>query len=382
MELLLAIINLLLIVLMAFIVVRGERRIIPLSADSPPAPDQTMPSVAIVVAARNEERSIAAGVSSLLRLDYPHCTVTVVDDRSDDQTPQILQKLADGEPRLRIVRIDVLPPGWLGKNHALWRGAQSVDAELILFTDADIVMAPDVLSRAVARLENAGLDHLALTPRMELHGLLLRLLGLAFGLFFGLFARPWRASDPKSSAHIGIGAFNLLRRSAYQAVGGHQSIRLRPDDDLKLGKILKQAGYRQDIAYAPEFLRVEWYATLGEAFRGLEKNAFSGCDYRISVVLAGVLAQLLFFVRPYAALFFADGPAWWLDAATVLVLTALAARGARLHRESLWLAPGFPVGTLLFSTILLRTMILNLWQGGIVWRGTFYPLEELKRNRV
>ena len=359
----------------------GERRLQPLRATAG-AGSGPWPLVSIVVAVRNEERHLQAAITSLLHLNYPHYELIVVDDRSEDATPAILERLAGDFPQVKSLRIDVLPTGWLGKNHALWQGSCCARGELLLFTDGDIIMEETVLTRAVTRMQSEGLDHLALTPRMTMPGTILPILGLTFIFFFGLFTRPWRAADPQSSCHIGIGAFNLLRSSTYHAVGGHETIALRPDDDLKLGKIIKKGGFRQNVAYAPEFLAVEWYASFAEAVRGLEKNAFAGCDYRVGMVVGGVVVQLVFGLWPYLALLATEGVTRGVNLLIVLILTALLMRGATLHGERRRFAWGFPLGLCLFSWILLRTMILNLYQGGIVWRGTFYPLDQLRRNRV
>jgi glycosyltransferase involved in cell wall biosynthesis len=350
--------------------------------DISPQPPMDAPLVSIVVAARNEARNIRAALSSLLSLDYPRYQLFVVDDRSDDGTGRILEGMAAGDPRLQVLRVSELPPGWLGKNHALWRGAREATGELLLFTDADIVMEPTVLSREVNWLRQTGADHLAVSPSMTMPTTLLQMFGASFIVFFSLFARPWKARDPKSSFHVGIGAFNLVRADAYAAVGGHGTIRLRPDDDMKLGKILKKGGFRTEVAYGPEFLSVEWYASLGEVVRGLEKNAFSGCDYRVPLVLGGVLFHLLATVWPYLALFVTQGATRALYGAVVLLLTLLFADCAAFHGSRRWYAVGFPLCTLLFVWILLRTMALNLARGGITWRGTFYRLKELKSNRV
>lgn len=358
----------------------GDRRLIALR-DVPPATDG-LPSLSLIVAARNEARNLRAAATTLLALDYPDLELIIVDDRSSDATAAILAELAAVDPRLTVVTVAELPDGWLGKNHALWRGSRMARGELLLFSDADIVMAPDVLRRAVAYLQRERLDHLALSPRMTMPGTLLPIFGLTFILFFSLFARPWQARNPRSTAHIGIGAFNLVRAAAYRAVGGHEPIRLRPDDDLKLGKLLKQAGYRQDLALAPDFLAVEWYATLGEAVRGLEKNAFAGADYRIWLTLCGIAYHLVASLWPYLAVFLLSGTARWLNLAIVVLLTLLLAHAASRHGAAPRHALGFPLGVLLFCWVMLRTMVLNLWQGGIWWRDTFYPLDELRRNRI
>jgi glycosyltransferase involved in cell wall biosynthesis len=359
----------------------GNRRVVRLRDVSVGLP-AVVPRVSVIVAARNEARNIRAALATLLHFHYPDYEVIVVDDRSTDATGAILDEVASGNPRLRVVHVDELPAGWLGKNHALWVGSRRATGDLLLFTDADIVMAPSVLARAVVLLQARRLDHLAITPAVQMPGLFLNMFGAAFILFFGLFTRPWKASDPKSRCHIGIGAFNLVRASAYRAVGGHETIRLRPDDDMKLGKILKLGGFRQDVAYGAGLLQVEWYASVGELVRGLEKNAFAGADYRISLVLAGVAFHSVASVWPYAALFVTHGVTRAIYAVVVCLITLVFVDSVRFHRASGWYAIGFPLTTLLFLFILLRTMLLNLIQGGIRWRGTFYPLRELKANRV
>lgn len=367
--------------LLALDVIRGNRAIRALREFSPDPPDEP-PRVSVVVAARDEARNIREALRSLLSLRYPDYELIVVDDRSTDGTGKILDSMAAENPALRVVHVDDLPPGWLGKNHALAAGAGRATGSLLLFTDADVVMEPTALARAVNALEAGTLDHLAATPGMGMKTPCLRMFGAAFIVFFSLFARPWKARDPKSGFHVGIGAFNLVRADAYRAVGGHDTIRMRPDDDLKLGKILKRGGFRQDAAYAPDFLAVEWYASLGELVRGLEKNVFAGCDYRIGLALSGAAFHLAASVWPWATLMATGGATRALYGGVVLVATALAADCASFHGARRRYAAAFPLCSALFVWIILRTTFLNLAQGGIRWRGTFYRLSELKANRV
>jgi len=339
-------------------------------------------SVSIIVAARNEQRNIRAAITSLLNLSYPNYELIVVNDRSEDDTGKILAELSTETSHLKIIQIEALPPGWLGKNHALWVGSQESTGELLLFTDADIIMEKTVLSRAVNFINKNRLDHLAATPSMKMPNTFLGMFGAAFIVIFSLFARPWKARDPQSSFHIGIGAFNLVRAHAYWKVGGHETIRLRPDDDIKLGKVIKRAGFRQDAAYAPEFLAVEWYSSIGEVIRGLEKNAFSGADYNIPLVLAGALVHIVCSVWPFVAIFMLSGWTQVTYIATALLIMLTVSDCARFHHSRSWYAIGYPLTAALFVYILLRTMLLNIFQGGIRWRGTFYPLKELKANRI
>ena len=238
----------------------GARRIRALR-EVDPAQVTDLPRVSIVVAARNEERNIREALQSLLSLDYPDYELIVVDDRSEDGTGSILDDMGARFNRLRVVHVASLPAGWLGKNHALSAGSRQATGKYLLFTDADVVMEKTLLTRAVGFMQRYHLDHLAATPSMRMPGVFLEMFGASFVIFFSLFSRPWKARDPRSRCHIGIGAFNMLRSSAYRLVGGHEAIRLLPDDDIKLGKLIKRAGLRQDAALAPEYMSVEWYAT-------------------------------------------------------------------------------------------------------------------------
>ena len=340
------------------------------------------PRVSIVVAARDEAAGIEAGLRSLLAQDYPDYQVIVVDDRSCDATPQILAAMTKFDARLTVVRIDELPPGWLGKNHALERGAERASGSVLVFADADVVLAPDVLSRAVSHAYAGKRDHLALAPDIAARSLVLSMFMSAFTLFFTLYARPWKAPDPRSRCFIGIGAFNLVRTEVYRAVGGHARIALRPDDDIKLGKIIKDSGFSQEMLFGRGLMSVEWYPSLGAVARGLEKNSLAGVDYNVGAMLAGTLAQLAFFVWPFAALAFASGASWLLYAATCAVLLGGHAVLARRLGSPAWYVLGLPVMAIVFFVILWRATFITLRDGGINWRGTRYSLAALKSNRV
>ena len=361
-------------------VYRGVRSIRALR-DLPPL-SGPLPRVSIIIPARNEERNLEEALRSILALDYDNLEIDVVDDRSTDRTGEILDRMAAADPRLRIVHVRELPPGWLGKNHALWLGAGKAIGEFLLFTDADVVMDPSTLRRAVGAMVADRLDHLTAAPEIERPSVLFEMFIGAFSLFFTLFTKPWKVKDPESSSHVGIGAFNLVRAAAYRAAGGHPAIAMRPDDDLKLGKLLKKKGFHQEFVFGLGALRVEWYASTGELIQGLMKNAFSGVDYRVWVVVASTVMQLITLVWPFLALILTSGPTRWLNLASVLVLLALCWINAPLAGVRRWHGLGFPLATLLFLYILWRAMLLTLWRDGIDWRGTHYPLAELRANKV
>ncbi|WP_298037037.1 glycosyltransferase family 2 protein [uncultured Desulfuromonas sp.] len=346
------------------------------------APCKVCPPVSVIIAARNEQRNIAEALSSVMAQDYPAKEIVVVNDRSTDATGAILEELGANGPQLHVVTVTDLPPGWLGKNHALWLGAQRAQGDILLFTDADVVMEPSAVSRAVSYMERTGIDHLAVGPEVAMKGWILNCFAAAFMIFFTLYARPWAVRNPKSGAHIGIGAFNMVRRKAYQHAGGHRAIAMRPDDDMKLGKLIKKKRFRQDLLAGRGMLRVEWYASAGEMVRGLEKNTFAGVNYNWALLIAGTLACLLGFAWPFAAVLLTSGITWWCNLGVVGAICLIYFECASANGIRLRYGLGLPLATLLFVYVLWRSAIVITLKGGIDWRGTHYGLEELKKNRV
>lgn len=373
--------TLLIYLALAVEVVRGNRSIGHLK-DVPPLDPAGAPAVTVVIPARDEARGIEAALRSVLAQDYPGLEILVVDDRSTDGTGAILDRMAVEDPRLRVVHITGLPPGWLGKNNALQHGAGQARGEILLFADADVVMHPTTVRRAVAYLLERGLDHLTLTPRIRMSSLLLELFIGTFSIQFALYLRPWRAKDPKSDRFVGIGAFNMVRAAVYRAAGMHGPIAMRPDDDIRLGQLLKKKGFRQDILFGSPLVEVEWYSSLGELVRGLEKNAFAGVDYRVSMVVLATLANLVLSIWPFLGIFLTEGPARWLNLAVMGVFVLLCWSNAPLAHVPRWHGLTYPAGVLLFLYILWRATLITLRQGGIRWRGTLYPLAELKANKL
>ena len=340
------------------------------------------PSVSLVAPARNEERNIERAVRSLIRLDYPDLEITLVNDRSTDATGQILDRLAAEFPQLNVVHLTGLPAGWLGKNHALQLGADRSRGEYLLFTDADIFFEPTALRRAIGYAVANRVDHLAATPDTHLPSWLLTAFVVTFSIYFTLYCRMWAVRNPRSRAHVGIGAFNLVRADVYRAIGGHETIRMRPDDDLKLGKVIKLAGHRQDVVHGQGMIAVEWYRSLFELIRGLEKNFFSGADYSISRTLFSAGLSILFNIWPYIAVFVVPGPTRWVYLGVCLVLWLMAWLMAVGMKAPWSCALAFPLAVAMFVYIQLRTMLLNFRDGGIRWRDTHYSLAELRANKV
>ena len=338
--------------------------------------------ISIIVPARNEERNIREALQSMLQQDYSNLEFIIVNDRSTDNTGATLEQMQKEYPRLQVHTINDLPRGWLGKNHALQYGAERATGEILLFTDADIVMRPDTVSRSASYLRDHHLDHLCIMPNIRISSGLMGIFIMTFGIFFWLYAMPWRAADPKSKRYIGIGGFNMIRADVYRAIGMHQPIALRPDDDMKLGKLIKMNGYRQRLLHGESHLSVEWYRSVRELIDGLMKNAFAGVDYSVMAIVLTTIVQLTLGIWPFIALVITGGWALIVNSAIVLTMLALWVETAREQSLSRWYGIGCPLGILMFIYILWRAMILNIKNDGITWRGTHYSLKELKANRI
>lgn len=347
-----------------------------------PIPTGDLPLVSIVVPARNEARGIESALRSLLAIDYPNYELLVVNDRSTDETGEILTKIAAEHPQLQVVNITDLPAGWLGKNHALHYGLKQARGEFVLFTDADIVHDPTVLRRTVGHMQTAAVDHLTLGPTVEMPTVLLRSFVVMFSVMFTLFTRPWAASNPRSRAYVGIGAYNLVRREPLLKIGGLEPLRMRPDDDVMLGRLIKHSGLRQEMLSGVGMISVEWYATLWEVIVGLEKNCFAAMNYSILATVIGTATLINTFCWPFVACFTSHGEGRWLFIASAATLYIIAIEAARALKRPPIEALLFPFCVMMFVFINYRSMILTLWQGGIKWRDTLYPLRELRANRL
>lgn len=343
------------------------------------------PSISVVVAARNEGENVEEALRSVLDQGYPgSLEVIAIDDRSTDRTGDVLSRLAAERPdAMRVIRVQGLPDGWLGKNYALYLGAGEARGEWLLFTDADVRLSPGCLEEAVNYAVREGLDHLTLAPELVSRGVALKSFVAAFVLLFEVTQRPWRASDPRAREAVGVGAFNLLRREAYLRAGTHSAIRVRPDDDMRLARLLKEAGFRQGVAYGAGSVSVEWHQTLVGAVHGLEKSLFPAMDYRLSTALFASFALFLTNVLPFAGVFLARRTLTrLLFSVDVLLLCAMYFYGTRRSwsRISPLYAALHPLGESVLIYATLRSAYRAVAKGGIEWRGTKYPLDLLKEN--
>lgn len=344
------------------------------------------PSVIVIVPARNEATQIGACLDSLLAQDYANLRVIAIDDRSTDATGAVLDRLAAMHPeKLTVVHITRLPSGWLGKTHAMAAAAADAIAkynpDYLLFTDADIHFHSEAVRRALAQAVATSADHFVLMPT-----LIVRSAGEAMVLSYiqtmSLWGvRPWRVAEPRAKRDaIGVGAFNLVRTAAYLQIGGFEATPMEVLEDLYLGRRIKWAGLRQRVAFAPEMVRVHWAAGASGIVRGLTKNTFALFRYRPLPLLATAAATTILSLALFAflALPGARIPAI-LSLASIVGVYALS---ARINRISTFYALLFPFAAGLMVYAMLRSMLVTLQDGGVTWRGTFYPLDELRGHMV
>jgi glycosyltransferase involved in cell wall biosynthesis len=355
---------------------------LPIIKDMAPASDAECPRMSILFAARDEEEKLPAALATLMEIDCPDLEVIAVEDRSRDSTGRILDEFAALHPRLRVVHVEDLPPGWLGKPHALQKAYEAATGEWLIFTDADVRFKPDVLRRAITLARQQKLDHLSLLCDVEMVGFWEKALITFFVAIFHLATNPRMVGSHRSPFYVGIGAFQLVKRSAYEASGTHRRLAMEVIDDMKLGKLIKRSGFRSGVGISQDSVVVRWHAGFGNLIRGVTKNFFAGFGYNLGFVAVGIGGLLLLNVIPFFGLVF--GHSWIRIFAAVALVISLGFYGgaAASMRVSALYALTYPLGSILLSYMLLRSAVVTLKQGGIVWRDTFYPLDELKRGVV
>jgi glycosyltransferase involved in cell wall biosynthesis len=368
--------------------------------DRNPVAPSGNPRVSIIVPARNEEETIEQSLGTLLALDYDNYEVIAVNDRSTDATGEIMERVAQnphplaksarrvGHPplnttcRLRVVHHRDLPPGWLGKTHAMWTAANQASGEWLLFTDADVLFKPDSLRRALAYAESEQADHVVLFPRMIMKRPGEYMMIAFFQTMFMFGHRPWKVADPSTDDHMGVGAFNLIRRQVYDAVGTYEALRMEVLDDMKLGKVVKKAGFPQRNVFGGDLISIRWAKGAMGVVNNLTKNFFAVLSFQWPRTLVSAFGLAFLNLMPFVGLWAAHG---WARGPYAVALCSMFVIYVGMSWRSGVPAYYFllhPLSTVLFIYTLLRSMILTLWDDGITWRGTKYPLEELRKGMV
>jgi cellulose synthase/poly-beta-1,6-N-acetylglucosamine synthase-like glycosyltransferase len=283
------------------------------------------PRVSIIVPARNEEEVIEQALNTLLALDYDNFEVIAVNDRSTDSTGEIMERMAEspnqnphpvspengqtreGQPAFRVIHHTELPAGWLGKTHAMWTAAKQATGDWLLFTDADVLFKPDALRRALAYAESVPADHVVLFPRMIMKRPGEYMMIAFFQTMFMFGHRPWKVADPSTDDHMGVGAFNLVRRRVYDAVGTYEALRMEVLDDMKLGKVVKKAGYAQRNVFGGNLISIRWAKGAIGIVNNLTKNFFAVLSFQWWRAVISVFGLAFLNFGPFLGVFLAHG---------------------------------------------------------------------------
>src|SRR6202011_4365914 len=266
---------------------------LPWLKDFSPNTGTDIPRISLLFAARDEEEKLPGALATLAELDYSELEIIGVDDRSEDATARILDEFAASHPRFRAIHVKELPAGWLGKPHALQQAYEASSGEWLLFTDADVRFKVDVLRRAITMATERNLDHLSLFGDVEMVGFWEKVVVTFFGMAFHMATAPSEVINPKSGAYVGVGAFQLMKRAAYEAAGTHRRLAMEVVDDMKLAKIVKQAGFRSAVGIAQNAVVIRWHAGLGNLVRGVTKNFFAALGYNVALVSLAAIGMLL-----------------------------------------------------------------------------------------
>ncbi len=352
-------------------------------SDAPP-PDA--PPLSVIVPARNEAVNIGRCVASLIASTYPALDIIVVDDHSTDDTARVAREASAGDARVRVVHVPGLEPGWLGKQWACAHGASLARGQVLCFTDADTVHAPDLHVRSVRALTEREADLLSVAGAQELGTFWERLLQpQIFSLLFARYGGSEIVSRAKRPENvIANGQYMLFRRSSYEALGGHASVKGKVAEDLALAMRARRRGMQVHLILGLHQLSTRMYASLGAVLRGWMKNAYAGGvetlpPGRIWRVIfpALLMSPVIFWLAPVVGLALAatglvsEGVLLWSVVASLALLGWWALVYGVMTRRP-WYAVLAPLGHLLVAYIFLRAIARGR---RVEWKEREYRIE-------
>ena len=362
-------------------IVRTVRSVRPLLAgtiESPPVGDA--PLVSVICPARDEADAIEAAVVARLADASPWLEFIFVDDRSADGTGGILDRAAANDARCRVVHNTELPEGWLGKVHAQQVGvdhARVAQNGWYLFSDGDTHVLPGAIEAALAFATREQADHVAMTPRIVRAPWLLGLCLAPLMRVLISTLRLWQANDDSSPRAFGVGAFNLVRRSALDHAGGLEQLRMEIADDVGIGQIIKDSGGRSRLVTGEGWCEIQWYRTNAQFLAGSEKGAGKARTRGNLFVTLVLLAFVLTLdVSPLVLLAWLPTPPAMLASATAALALCLSLTVAARFSLPRWWSLAWPIGVMAGGCVAARAMMLAIARGGIRWRGDGHALDE------
>ena len=352
----------------------------------PTPPPSQAPLISVCIPARNEERNIRACVEAMLAQDYPDLEAIVLDDRSTDATPSILADIASRDPRLRPISGSDLPEGWAGKPHALYQASKAARGEWLCFVDADTFVTGEALSACYAKAIETNADMFTIMT-FQITGtfwekVVMPLVMTALSVGFS----PRKVNDPKRKDAIANGQFIMIKRSVYDAIGGHESVKDQIVEDKAISEQVKWNGYRLVVADGYAVARTRMYTSLPEMWEGWTKNIYLGLRDQPSLLVLGAFGAFLLLI---ATLFLPIWPLlgllWYLQGGGWLAATVIAkslilwvfliyvrARVAEAMDISAWYAFTTPLGAAVFAAMMLTSTWKVLSGKGVTWKGRMY----------
>jgi chlorobactene glucosyltransferase len=353
---------------------------------TPAPPPANAPFISVCVPARNEERNIQACVEAILAQDYPNFEVLVLEDRSTDATGAILRNLAAQNEKLKIINGSDLPKGWAGKPYALFQTSAAARGKWLCFVDADTFLSPTTLSSCYTKAIETDADMFTIMT-FQIMGsfwekVVMPIVMTALSVGFS----PRKVNDPKSKDAIANGQFILIKRSVYDAIGGHESVKDQIVEDKAISEQVKWNGYRLIVANGYSVAKTRMYTSLPEMWEGWTKNIYLGLSDRPSLMLLGAFGAFILLV---AALFL---PLWpllgtfwylqdgdWLALGVIfesLILWAIViyarSRVAISMGISPWYAFTLPLGAAVFAAMMITSTWKVISGKGVTWKGRIY----------
>jgi chlorobactene glucosyltransferase len=339
--------------------------------------------VSVIVPAKDEEANIGAALETLLAQDYPNIEIIVVDDRSTDGTAEAVRRVAARDGRVRLVEVKELAAGWFGKPHAMHTGAREARGEWLLFVDADCRQAPHSVRVGVGFCAAEGGEMLSLWPVLEMHGFWENAVQPVAGSVLVGWFRPGWVNDPKRQAAFANGQYILIRRSAYEAVGGYEAVRTKIVEDIALAREVKGRGHRLLNAVGQDIFTTRMYDSLRAMWKGWTRifyGAFGGVGRMVGVLFLTFLFTLAPFavLAAAAAAVAAGAQGWWawtvfgVAAGTVLAIFVTMRRLFIAGRGNPWYLTLYPVAVVLVMAFEAGALARALGFGAVTWRGTTY----------
>jgi chlorobactene glucosyltransferase len=352
-----------------------------------PAPPPTdVPLISVCVPARNEERNIRACVESILAQDYPDFEVIILDDRSTDKTPEILRQLEIQDHRLKVIHGSDLPKGWAGKPHALFQASAAARGEWLCFVDADTFLSPNTLSACYTKAIETKADMFTIMTFQILGSFWEKVVMPIVMTALSVGFSPRKVNDPDSKDAIANGQFILIKRSVYNAIGGHERVKDQIVEDKAIAEQVKWNGYRLIVANGYSVARTRMYTSLSEMWEGWTKNIYLGLRDRQTLMLLGafgaflaLVAALILPLWPLVGIFWYLQGGGWLALTVIvksLILWAMIiyarARVSRGMGISPWYALTLPLGAAVFAAMMLTSTWRVLSGKGVTWKGRTY----------